>query len=520
MAPIVQANVTELAGSPAKAESERTTAMRNFPVLQAIVTIGAVQVATMFFNLVRSKIVALTAGPEGLGAIGVIDQVVAMVAQISTFSLPYASAKFLSAAHSESREAFAKQYVAFLRALLVISLAGTAIGTVLVFVRPAVLGSELVGYGGIVLIALLAIPANNLTGLLTNAMAAARRVRASALLGLFTAIALAIGSGGGLLVAGLSGYYAGSVFMTLVVLAGGMVYLFKKEQLHGHYGAVSVLTEIRRYPQVLSFAASLYIISFTTPLAEFIARYSLLRKGGFAATGLLQSALGLALALRTVMRASNALLLTPAMNRIGDSTEKLRGAVEFARALSLTIGIIAVPIVLFPDWLLFVLYSHRFLAAAPYVYLFVLAECLQLLAGVNQALIIGLNHIATNVLVSIVADIGIAAISWWLAPQYGIAGVAIAFLVSRPLIFMLTALKLRSSHGMAISRAMGWLPLYVLGVIATAGALVSWFNSNTAAIIILKLAVWAAFTFSLLRMVRTNNGNLLQSLRRSLYRAN
>src|SRR5882672_2219557 len=90
---------------------------RDLSVFRTIVAIGAVQVITMLFTLVRSKVVAISAGPAGVGAISVVDQVVVLVAQISTFSLPYASIKMLSAAHSEGRESFARGYSAFLRLL-------------------------------------------------------------------------------------------------------------------------------------------------------------------------------------------------------------------------------------------------------------------------------------------------------------------------------------------------------------------------------------------------------------------
>src|SRR5262249_61690000 len=94
------AGVPPAAPAPTPAEIPREAV--SAPVLRTILTIGIIQAGTMAFYLVRSKITAVTVGPVGVGTISVVDQVVALVTQVSTFSLPYAAVKFLSAAHSES----------------------------------------------------------------------------------------------------------------------------------------------------------------------------------------------------------------------------------------------------------------------------------------------------------------------------------------------------------------------------------------------------------------------------------
>src|ERR1700716_193468 len=137
----------EIETAPTSSVIKKTPTMRlgstgSLTVFRTIVAIGAVQVLTMLFTLMRSKVVAISAGPAGVGAISIVDQVVVLVAQISTFSLPYASIKMLSAAHSESRESFARGFAAFLRLLLVISVLGAVVGIALVFVRPSLLGTE------------------------------------------------------------------------------------------------------------------------------------------------------------------------------------------------------------------------------------------------------------------------------------------------------------------------------------------------------------------------------------------
>src|SRR5262249_50288423 len=155
------------------------------------------------------------------------------------------------------------------------------------------------------------------------------------------------------------------------------------------------------HPKVISFALSLYLVSFSMPIAYLIARYAVLNSQGLEGAGLLQSAMALSLALTMVMRQGNMLFLTPAMNRVGKAEEKFREAVEFLRAFSMVIALFAAPLVLFPDWWLPLFYSRRFIAASPYVYVFVLAQALELLAGIVLALLVGLDRIGTQLWVTL-----------------------------------------------------------------------------------------------------------------------
>ena len=152
------------------------------------------------------------------------------------------------------------------------------------------------------------------------------------------------------------------------------------------------------------------------------------------------------------------LFLMPAMNRIGRAEEKFQEAIEYLRAFSLVLALVAVPLVLFPDWWLPLLYSRRFLAAAPYVYLFVLAQTLKLLSGIVLAVLVGLDHIGTQVWVTLCGLASLAAIAWILAPRYGIAGVGVATLFDGLLVFALAAWRLWAHTRLSVPRAMGWPP--------------------------------------------------------------
>ncbi len=485
----------------------RAPEKRPFTLVQTIVSLGAIQVVAMSFQLIRSKVIAVKLGPGGVGAISLIDQVAGLVAQVCTFSLPFAAVKFLSAAHSENQRDFARLYAAFVRVLLLVSLAGMAAGVALLYGWPAVLGRDLSQYAGIALLALLAIPATNLFSLLTNAMAAARRIHASALYGVYNAAALAVLCTAGVLLAGLRGYYIGNFLALTGLVVGGLIYLYRREKLSIAAERLSLWRELRRYPKVISFAASLYLISFTLPVVYLIARYAVLNAQGLEAAGLLQSAMALSLALTLVMRQSNMLFLTPAMNRVGAAEEKFHKAAEYLRAFSLVIAMVALPLVLFPDWWLPLLYSRRFLAATPYVYLFVLAQSIQLLAGVNLAVLVGLDHIATQVWVTLCGLAGLATLAWVLVPHYGIAGVALAILFGGILVFTLSAWRLWAMHRFAMHRAMGWLPVGMASLVGVCGAAAVWFPSNTPGSILVKGAICLLLGLVGIKILRDNDGS-------------
>jgi O-antigen/teichoic acid export membrane protein len=243
------------------------------------------------------------------------------------------------------------------------------------------------------------------------------------------------------------------------------------------------------------------------PVVYLIARYAILNSQGLEGAGLLQSAMALSLALTMVMRQANMLYLTPAMNRVDKAEEKFRMAAEYLRAFSLVIAMVAVPLVLFPDWWLPLLYSSRFLAAVPYVYLFVLAQTLELLAGVVLALLVGLGHIATQLWVTLSGLAGLAFIACALAPRYGIAGVGLAILFDGLAVFVLAAWRLWVLHRFPIAQAVGWLPAGVVLLIASCGILAVRFPSNTATSILIKGAICLFLALAGLKILRDKDGS-------------
>jgi PST family polysaccharide transporter len=487
----------------------RPVGVRTSATFQIILGLGTIQVLTMAFSLLRSKIAAVTVGPAGIGAMSLVDQVGSLAGQVSSFSLPFAAVKFLSEAHSESSDAFARLYGAFLRVLLLVSVAGAAIAIALLFRFPEMLGRELGGYTGIVVMVLLALPATNLMVFLTNVLASCQRIRAAAFYGLASAVLLATFCSAGVVIGGLRGYYLANLLVMVFLVIGAIAYLKRREQLSPTRRGFPLLTELRRYRNVLSFSAALYITAFTSPFSELMARYAVLRVGGLENTGLFQAAIGLSLALRTVVRSSFSLFLTPSLNRKMQDSEKLYQAGNFLRVLSLALVIMALPIALAPDLWLSTLYSQKFTAVSGTVYVFVVAISLQLIAAVNVALLIGVNDIAGYLLASVAGDIATGTFSWLWVPHFGIRGVALALIVNAFLVFGLSAWRLSYRHRMAIHRVVGWFPLAMVTIVGVAGALSSWFHTNSLGVLGVKAIFWIILSSFLI--VVTRNREMIPS---------
>jgi O-antigen/teichoic acid export membrane protein len=236
---------------------------------------------------------------------------------------------------------------------------------------------------------------------------------------------------------------------------------------------------------VAGFALSLSVAAFAQPLAMLVARYAALETTGLEGAGLLQAAMAAGLALFVVMRQPNALLLVPGLNRQQPPDQKFREAAEYLRVYALLVGAAALPLVLFPELWLYVVYSERFLAAAPYTYLFVTAQVLKLLAGVAVALLIGLDEIAAQLAITLIGLAGLAALSWLLAPTMGVTGIGLAALADGGLNLALSAWWLRRTFRFPALRMMAG-PVALVAVVALAGAASSLYGGVSARVLIGK----------------------------------
>ena len=471
-------------------------------MLKIIATISAIQGAVIILNLLRAKIVAVLLGPAGVGIFSVVDQAIQLLIHISTFSLPFVAAKFLARAHSRGFEAFRKSYGSFLRLLVGVTAIGTAIGVSIVLWRPELLGSELFAYRAFLLPALLNVPIMALHGFFSSVLAAAQKAKASALMAFVVAFFLMVAAYAGISLGGMQGFYWSSLLANLSVFIGIAIYLKKSIGLPILMESHGVRRELLQNPDIVTFSLILYGASFASPFSHFVARYAVLTGFGEAEAGLLQAAFSLSSSLSLLLGSASNLYLAPFVNREIPSEEKLRVVLEFQGKLMVALGILAMPMVLFPHWLLVLFFSSSFVAVSPAVFIFVIAQFLLSLGWVYQALIIGFDDLKVYAVILALGYLVFGMLSWMLAPHYSIFGVAIGFLSSNAIIFLLTWVRLSRAHGLKSPVKLNFLLSYELLALLLASLFFNHYDPGQPWVIFGKCGVYLLFVASLLTFLK------------------
>ena len=174
-----------------------------------MIAIGLIQVAILLFSLLRAKGLAVMMGPEGVGVIGTMDQLIVTITQVAAFGIPIAAMKFMSAAHSTSQEAFRDCYAAFVRIIIGLALCVTALGIGVLIFAPNLL-SALSDHKAVLVAALLSVPPMMLTILVAHTLAAAQMARAAAIYNFCFVSGVAVSGLTGAWLGGLEGFYYGA----------------------------------------------------------------------------------------------------------------------------------------------------------------------------------------------------------------------------------------------------------------------------------------------------------------------
>jgi PST family polysaccharide transporter len=416
-------------------------------MIRLFAVVGSIQALTVLFTLGRAKIIALMVGPEGVGVIGIVDQVVQSLSYASALSLPFASLRYLSRAHSSSAEDFQRCFSAFFKGLFAISLGASVLAAICIAIQPELLGPELIRYRPFLLVALFTLPLMMLGGLLNNALAAAERPNTAALFLGVTAAAYMFSAFVGLSLGGVAGFYWANLVIGAALLLGASVFIKRALNIRLFVPDAGVLQEIRRSPEIVAFALMMFVTSVTHSVSLLATRYVTLRELGEVGAGILHSQLAIALAIGALLSQVNGLFLTPKVNRHISVAEKFRLTDQYLGALVWVVAIAVICTASFPDLLVSLLFSREFLAGASLLVYFVAAQGLLQVAGVFQALMIGLNDMRAYVVMAVGGHTVLAATVWILTPALGLKAAAIAFCASAVLLTLLTYVRLAYAHG-------------------------------------------------------------------------
>lgn len=438
-----------------------------FRPLEAIVALGGIQALTMLAGLARTKLLALLLGPAVLGIVGVIDQVVALVTHGGSLSTPFIAMKFLSRRLAEGMERVRRVFTGLFRLMLLASLGVTAIVAVIAFFRPELLSRDLGPYRTPLLLALGSAPALTAMALLRNVLAAMNRHREAALAAFVGALALVGAAYLGIEMAGVRGLYAGNLAVN--VLLAGLVYSFLARSAGVRLiGGPGIARDTLREERDLSWYLSLFhLMTLVTPLAYLVARVSVLNNHGDVAAGMYYAAYGLAVSVRVILSQANTLYLAPLVNRPDPPAERVAVTSEFLRILTVLSVLGTLPLVLFPELWIWLLYSAEFTAAADFLAPFVVGEMILLFAAVLLTLLLGFDDLKGHLTIAVSGHGLILLLALLFTPPLGPVGVAYAFIVGNGAMLLAAMVRIRRSwRGPGLG---GSLLLLLLAVAVLAG---------------------------------------------------
>jgi len=250
-----------------------------------------------------------------------------------------------------------------------------------------------------------------------------------------------------------------------------------------------VSAELRSHPDLLFFCVSYFLVAAAYPVAWLIARHTVLDQFGEAEAGRLQAVVALMVGFGTALRSINSQLLLPIVSAHGDTVRKFNDTIDVQRRLAVTLALMAIPLVLFPQWFLAILYSNAFTAASPYVHLFILAELIQILSGTYLVLMLGLGDMRAWALVYFLGYVCLGVLSELLGARHGIFGVAVAAVAASLVMFALALWRLRSWHGFRLPGSLLGLMVFVVATVLGAGSASARYNGNATAFLVKTAAL-------------------------------
>jgi len=428
-------------------------------------------------------------GPEGVGVVGVVDQVVLVVMHLSALSLPQSSLTFLSRSYGRGPAAFEQTYASFLAVISMMTVASTTCAIVMVTAGSSWLGENLLGYQPLLILGLLSVPAIVMSAFGASVLAAVQQARQAALVTATSAAMLFLAAAVGLSVGGLVGLYWASLVAAIVVAGAILAYLHSSLQLPLFDWRTRLAAELRSHPDLLFFCISYFVVAAAYPVARLIARHTVLGQFGEAEAGRLQAVVALMVGFGTALRSINSQLLLPIVSAHGDTVRKFNDTIDVQRRLAVTLTLMAVPLILFPQWFLTILYSNAFTAASPYLHLFILAELIQILSGTYLVLMLGLGDMRAWALVYFLGYVSLGVMSWALGIRHGILGVAVAAIVASLVMFGLALWRLRSRHGFRLPGGLLGLMVFVVATVLAAGSASARYNGNATALLLKTAAL-------------------------------
>ena len=435
-----------------------------------MIVVGLIQVLILLVMLLRAKGLAVMLGPEGVGIIGVVDQLVVTLIQISALGIPFAAMKFMSMAHSNGTAEFRNTYAAFARITGALGISVLVLGIGITSFVPGLLAG-FADYQNVLFIAMFSVPTGMMTIMIAHTFAASERPRGAALYNLAFLGSLSLSGLTGAYFAGIHGFYIGSVTAAAFAVIVVMVWFARSQDLSILRKGVSLRVELKKRPKVISTALAAYVMLVSFSAGMLVVRYAVINQLGEAQTGLLQSALSLALSVGSILAAMNSLYLAPSLNRNESVEFKFAKAIGFANRVAMLLVLGAVPLALLPSLGLTILFTVAFVPAAGALIACLIWQCVFQLKTVYLQLLIGVNYPLSGAVGSLLGLTVVVIAVFPLVPILGLTAVPVALALGEIASIAFMAMRLRSTVGMPVPWRMLLLFVWTASVIGAAGLL-------------------------------------------------
>ena len=431
-------------------------------MLKALLAIGGLQLLTMIAMLVRTKALAVLLGAEHVGALAVIDKLVALVAQTISLSLPFAALRFLPALWKSDAQQFEALTARMRDLLILLAVLAALVCMAVTAFDPDLWGEEFAALERPVMAAFAALPVIVLVPFIQSVVAARLQQNRAMAVALGHAVVATLAAVVGVWRWGLTGLYATYAILGTVYTAAALW------RLRGGLPRMP-LRETGIVGRIIRFSSAMLMVAFAAPYAALYVHYQVLQEHGAVASGWMQSALGIALAVRMALGAAHGVFLTPNVNRGTTPRDQFEWAVTFQRVLCVLLLLVVPPLLLLPQLAVRVLYSEAFLPGARFVALFVSVEVIAMLSATYQSLILAQDRLKFHVAQNLAGQAIMVGAGSVLVPRFGIAGAAAAALLTPVFMYVSTLLFLRKHFDLRLPRAAQGLTALMVAALATAG---------------------------------------------------
>lgn len=438
---------------------------------RVIFGIALLQFGMLVVGLVRGKTLSLLFGPDGLGLLGAYDQLIVVLTQLGALGLPFAAMTVMSAATTSGRSAFNATFSRFLAIMTVLAIATTVTALVISFAWPLAFGQGLGKDLVLLRLAVLGIGPLMMTVFIAQTLVASQAPAEAALFGFVSATLLTGAAIAGSLINGLHGLYTATAFAGYGFVAAALIYLKLSRGLRlWPRRAAGSLLRCSGDP-VVKTAFSIFCVLVGMSGSLLGARLLVLSELGETPAGLLQSALAITFSVGSVVAAIIGIQLAPSINRNIPVVTKLNMTGDALGYVTLLLCLGAIPIMLFPQSTLHLLYSRGFVGAATTLILCLFWQVVYQVLTIFQQLMISLGASLSSAAYLVTGFVASVVAIKLLIPSLGLIAAPLGLLCGASASLVFHAFHLWRAHRFHVARA-PCIRVLVIGTVAVVSAFV------------------------------------------------